>query len=111
MAKSYSECGRDVIDVAKKVLDAYHPDLREAEVTFAYYFAFSTNGPAVRLHGYPCQATVKVNSLKDRVEGKADCTLTLDGEHWDTLKAREREALLAHELYHVTVKRDRAQQP
>ena len=46
-------------------------------------------------------ATIKINSYRDRVEGKADVTITIDGHHWDELSDAELAAVLDHELTHL----------
>lgn len=101
-------------DLIDETLAAYYPDLVEAEVTVGSLFAFATTtedgekvGPAVKLHGYPCAATIKVNSTRDRVEGKPDATITVDGDQWPGWTDEERRALIDHELYHLELKRDR----
>jgi hypothetical protein len=64
------------------------------------------DGPCLKHHGYDCLVTIKVNSAKDRLEGKPDATITIDGNMWDGLRSDQQEALLDHELYHLIVKRD-----
>jgi hypothetical protein len=57
------------------------------------------------LHGYPCAATIKLNNLKDRVQGKGDVTIEIDGESWKDRTEPQQRAILDHELYHLMVKR------
>lgn len=68
-------------------------------------FAWSDGGHAVMLHGYPCAATIKVNTLKDRVQGKGDVTIEIDGESWKDRTEPQQRAVLDHELNHLIVKR------
>ena len=52
-------------------------------------------------------AIVKINSLKDRVEGKADATILLDGYQWDhEMSEDQRKAVLDHEVMHLMLERD-----
>ena len=82
---------------------AYHPALAEAGVTFALTFT----SPAPRHHGYPAHAVVRVNSVRDRVEGKADVGLVICEESWEGQTAEERLALMDHELTHLELALDR----
>lgn len=92
----------------------HHPELVELEVRITVLFANApvdektgeVKGHALRHHGWPAQAVIKVNSHKDRVAGKADADLSLDEENWQRLTDRQREALLHHELLHLEVKSD-----
>lgn len=107
MSVTYADVPDEVPALAALVLSEYHPELVEADVTLGYLFAFNPKGSAVKLHGYPCQATVKVNSYKDRKQGKADATIEIDGAGWYDKSEDERRALLDHEITHLVVVRDR----
>ena len=97
----------EVRAVLEDVLAEYHPELAEAGVTINLLFANSTgNGPAVKLHGYPCAAVVKINGLKARVEGVMDATITIDGDAWPDWSTGQRKALIDHELYHLELAHD-----
>jgi hypothetical protein len=106
MPTTYEKCGEEVEAVIRKVAKKYHVDLVKAKVTIGSLFARNDDGEAVKLHGYPCAATVKKNSLKDRAEGKTDATITIDEKRWNELSEDEKDALIDHELYHLNVKRN-----
>jgi hypothetical protein len=96
------------------VLRRYHGELVEAGVRFELLMAHARRdkngqpkGPAVKLHGWPCKAKVKINNVQDRIEGKADVTITLDGDRWQDWSADEQAAILSHEATHVELKRDK----
>lgn len=106
---------RTAPDDARKKLDTavakWHGDLKEIGVTFQLLFAHAQRdentgepkGPALKHANWPAAAVVRVNSLKDRVEGKSDCTVTLDGDTWDNRHPEEQMAILDHEIQHVEV--------
>ncbi len=48
-------------------------------------------------------AVAKINSLKDRVEGKKDCTIVFDGEDIEYWPESKLEAVIDHELTHFEV--------
>lgn len=95
-------------EMLASVIAKYHPSLVEYKVRVGIIVAFARRdeldrpkGPAVKLHGYPCWATVKINSQKDRVEGKPDATVTIDGDRWDDLPEARQIAILDHECHHL----------
>ncbi len=106
---NFSRTPGDVDVILREVLDEFHPSLVAASVrvTTLFSHAGDSGGPALKLHGYACAATVKVNSLKDRVEGKADATIVIDGDSWHDWSYEERRAVLDHELYHLELKQDK----
>ena len=112
---THVQAGPDVVRLAGEVMAKYHPDLAEAGVTLCLLMAAARvdgrtgepRGPAVTLHGYPCKATIKVNSEKDRVEGKADLTVTIDAAAYDDMAEAERVSLLDHELEHAVLLREK----
>lgn len=110
MPITYTECPKDVEDIAGQVIREHHLRLLSPNmVSITYLFAHGprdeatgeVTGPAVTHNGYECLAVVKVNSLKDRVEGKSDCTITIDGDRWSDHSHETKKAILDHELAHV----------
>lgn len=58
-------------------------------------------GPALKRHGVPCLALVRIVPTKDRVAGMPDAMIYVDGDAWRGLTHSERLALLDHELEHI----------
>lgn len=111
MPTTFERCNEEVRDLVDDLIRDHYPDLIEAGIRITLLFAYAEKddngepkGAALKLHGYPCAATVKVNSYRDRVEGKGDATITIDGDVWPTTPNPRRAALLDHELYHLVVK-------
>jgi hypothetical protein len=108
---TYSRPPDDVAEVDSLIADvvsAHHPDLAEAGVTYDILFSYSkSGGPALKLHGYPCAAIVKINSYELRAKGAADVTLKIDGDDWPDWDEDRRRALIDHECQHIIIKRDR----
>jgi hypothetical protein len=93
----------DAFDLLRKVRSKYHGRLDENEVTVGLLRAWpnETEENAVKLHGYPCAAVVKITPYAQRVLGIPDAVITLDGRAWDRFSEKERVALLDHELEHL----------
>src|SRR4051812_37217959 len=98
----------DQVALLDHTLDTYHQRLRAVGIRVALRQAMSPvddegnpKGPALKHHGVPCYATVKIVSQKDRVMGQADAINTLDGDRWPTIDKATRIAILDHELTHL----------
>jgi hypothetical protein len=101
MPTTFEYCGQDVVDVIDGLAFGRHQRLADNKVTIKALFAVNPDGDALKHHGWPSAAVIKINSLKDRVEGKTDCTLTIDKEWWDGHDEQEHLALIDHELTHL----------
>lgn len=94
--------------VAERIASGHYPDLVESEATVSAWFAYAkADEPAVKVNGQPSGATIKPNSAKDRLEGKADASLTIDGEAWKTWDDGRRAAEIDHQLERLAVSRSK----
>lgn len=103
MAKTYTQGDEKVVAQIAAVMKKHRPDLTEAGVTVSALMV----GGGLKHHGYAAHAVVNINSLKDRVEGKADCTIQFDDDEsgYDSWPSAQRTAILHHELYHLELVR------
>jgi hypothetical protein len=111
----YTTAEQDARDLLAAVMKQHHPEFVEVGVRVNVLMATrardeKTGEPkgesALRHHGWPAQALIKINGHRDRVAGKADADLYLDAERWDELTQRQRQALLHHELLHLEIQSD-----
>jgi hypothetical protein len=100
---SYEE--RALLDHA---FEKYHDRLKVYGVTVDLIVAFAPRteegkirGVAIMAGGYPALAQVKITPLKQRVQGIADATITLDGDRWGDHEREQQIAILDHELCHL----------
>lgn len=111
---TYRQAGYEAESILQDLMSRHYPDLTEAGVTVAVLFAHAPRnettgepkGPALTHANWPAAALVKVNSQKDRVEGKSDATILLDGDQWPDWSDGRKAAVIDHELYHLEVQRD-----
>lgn len=104
MSTTYQTADDVVTRAVTKIMKQYHAPLANAGVTVRCLFAVnSTDAPAVKHGGYPALATIKINSLQNRVEGKCDATMVIDEVAWKEMSDEEQEALVDHELEHLTL--------
>lgn len=95
-------------DFIYAVMKSHHPELLDAGVSVTALMVLAARdkngdakGPAIKFHGYPAVATIKITNNEDRVAGLTDCVINIDSDRWDELSKREREALISHELTHL----------
>lgn len=89
-----------------------HKPLVDAKVKIDFVFAFGDRddegnlvSDALMLHGRKALSITRKLSLKDRVMGRGDAEISLDGDWWkETASEEMQRALLDHELHHVALK-------
>jgi len=105
--KTYDPAPQSVHTRLASLIDRFHPDLKASQARIDLLFIWSTGDDAVlRLHGYSCQAVVRIIGDKDRVAGRGDAEIVIDKANWEDLTDAEKDALLDHELYHLIVQKD-----
>lgn len=107
----YEKANEEVYEAMTAAMERFHPGLRDAGVMVDCIVAKGKTDPdgqpieaAVKLHGYPCAAKVKVIGPKDRAMGRGDAEIVLDGDAWPTWSPQRRAALFDHELNHLELK-------
>ena len=110
----YEKSPAEVRQIVDRMMDRYHPQLRDAKVDVCCLMAFPTTdkngdntGPPIKFQGYPAAAVVKIIGLKERTDGRADAEICIDGDKWPTLSDSEKDALVDHELEHLELKTDK----
>lgn len=114
MPVTFQRAEKDVTDLVAKVMAEAFDDLAKLKVEVDVLMAFAARdkdgepkGCALKLHGVPCLAIVKVTSLKDRVAGLGDVRILIDGDQFPHRTAEEQEAIIHHELQHLVIARDK----
>ena len=107
------KCDETVSALADTVISEVeqHSDIRDRKVKIDFLFAYpdydeKTGEPlnvAIKQHGSQCVAIVRKIGIKDRLMGRGDIEITLDGDHWAVADREEQKAILDHELTHVVV--------
>lgn len=104
---TFREC-EYVRPLLERIKKQHHRRLVDADVTIGLLSAHAPvdddgdpKGPALKLHGVQCAATVRIVSHKDRVAGLPDAIVTIDGDRWEEFGALKQEAIIDHELAHL----------
>lgn len=110
MSKTYTKASDEVMALVYEARDrnGWHRVLSSLGVTFDVLMVEDVDDegeshPALKHHGYPAAAIIKINSLEQRTLGQADALLTIDACSWSELDEEGRLALLDHELEHLQV--------
>lgn len=115
MGSTYQQAGEDVRRLANKLILKFHNELAEADVRIDYIFAFAEldkktsekKGFAIMQNGYRALGLARKLGLKDRVMGRGDCEVILDGDEWPNLSEETQAAIVDHELEHFEVAREK----
>lgn len=110
----HQKAGSGVHDLCNRIMEQDYTEINEAGVTVEVLFAYAPKDeetgepltPAVKVHGVPAAAKIQVMSQANRAAGSADVRITVDGDRWQDWSDRRQEAVLAHEIHHIELKRD-----
>jgi hypothetical protein len=109
--KSGMKATKDIVAMARDLMEQNHPLAFEAGVKVGIVLVYAESGPALKLRGQPCAATIQAVPWEMRIVGAPDCLMKIDGKVWKALEANPRHpkpqmALIDHELTHIGVKFD-----
>lgn len=112
---TYRKADREDVALLDEVMREHHPKLVESGVRVGLLYANAPTdektglpkGHALKLHGYPCLAIVRIASVRDRVQGKPDASIELDHDSWPSHSHETKRAILDHELTHLVLATDR----
>jgi hypothetical protein len=99
--KTYSPAP-DVTVHIDKILAAHHEELDGVTIQALFVFDSESGDHVLNHQGYPAAAVVRITPVKDRALGVADATIIVDRCGWLALSARQRDAVIDHELTHLT---------
>jgi len=112
---TYAKAPPEVREMAEKILEEFisYKPIVEAKVKIDFLFAFAevgedeeSKGHALTKHGIRALGITRKLGIKDRVMGRGDAEVCLDGDWWEDATPARRRALLDHELHHLEVKLD-----
>jgi hypothetical protein len=112
---TYQKANPEVRDMADSLLEEFttYKPLLEAKVKIDFMFAYAERGEddqpkgfALTRRGVRVLGITRKLGIKDRVMGRGDCEVCLDGDWWESETPLRRRALLDHELHHLEVVTD-----
>jgi hypothetical protein len=100
MSKRYDRASDDVVQHIRKLREKYYDYLEE--VTVGAMFVSDEDGvPCLEHRGYPAAAVCRLVPSRDRAAGLSDVMIIIDRAVWQTYDAKQKAALVDHELYHI----------
>ena len=112
---TYQKCPSEVRELAEEIMNEHrtYKDVVEAKVKIDFLFAYAevgedgiSKGHALTKHGIRALGITRKLGIKDRVMGRGDAEVALDGDWWAEATPLRRKALLDHELHHIEVRTD-----
>ena len=94
-------CDEATVALASEIRDDHHPELCEAAIAYIFIPKGPRNGAHVRLGKAKREAAIH------RLVSKVDFIIILSYDRWVKMEARQRAALLDHELCHCAPKFNR----
>lgn len=105
MGKIYEKAEDGDCIILDKVMSEFHGDIKDADVKVGLINVFQDDDhqdkPVLTKSGAKCSACIKVVGLKDRLVKGYDVEILLDGDYWKQITAKQRVAILDHELEHL----------
>jgi len=99
--KTYSPAP-DADTCITRIQEDYHAELDEVTVSALFVFDTEAAEAVLKHQGYPAAAMVRITPLRERALRPADANIVIDRCTWLTLSQRQRDALIDHELTHLT---------
>lgn len=113
MGSTFWKADDRTVAFINNVKEKFHNELHQFDVKIGIIFAMSKDeeGHALKHHGYPAYATIKIVAPKDRITKGYDAEMMIDSEFWRSAPDTEKTALIDHELSHIAIKRKKPQKP
>lgn len=100
--KTYSAPSSDLLDCIERIQREYHLDLHGVTVGALFVFDDDADECVLKHQGYPAAAVVRLTPVRDRALGVADALIVVDRSHWQMQSVAQKNALIDHELTHLT---------
>ena len=111
---TFKKCDKAVHELSEAILkkfESHRPlidTICQIDLVFAYCDRDEDTGQplndALSHGGRKALGVCRVIPLKDRVLGRGDAEISLDGDWWTDASDEQREALLDHEMHHISIK-------
>lgn len=105
--KHYAKMPDETTERVARLLKLYHPEVAAAGVRIDLLSVVDgKDGPALKLHGYACDAVVRATNVKERTKGAGDVEIVFDEARYMAMNEAQRDGLCDHELEHIELKID-----
>ena len=98
-------------ELVQSRIDGFYPDLVECQfrvgILLVHPSPSNPEKPPLLRNGYPVTGDIKVVSYEDRVQGKPDATLKLEGQNWANIDEESKTGEIDHQLERIIALRDK----
>lgn len=106
MGKRYTQASAELAELIDRVHGDYYAESLDGVTIGALFVDDGSGFPCLEHHGYPAAAVTRIVPARDRAAGLPDAQIIVDLCTYQSLNARQKIALLDHELYHLERKID-----
>lgn len=115
--KRFDKATGVLLHTVENVLTRYHSRLLEPTIaksvsveTFLVYGPRNNDndqtGPAIQVRGKEAYACIRITKLEERVAGRCDAVMWIDGDRWKEWPEKTLLAIIDHELTHLEISED-----
>lgn len=103
---------QEVHDLAASIIEKRFPEIAACDPPLQIAILFADNGgkvfrPALKHHGAACVAKISRVKPEEKAQGGPDVRISIDLNRWEERSDNGRAAILAHEIRHIKLKRER----
>lgn len=119
--RTFKPAPEEILSRIRQIASAYHQDdllVDKFEVKVEAFLVFGPRnkdgdqtGPAIVVHGCEAAASIRVTKLEERVAGRADAVMHIDGDRYKKWSEDTLRAIIDHELEHLELARNPAGEP
>ncbi len=106
--KTYKRASGEMIEVVEELVMKYHDRLLDCNIEVLLVYAAKDKygepkGPAITLRGKAAYACVRATTLEERVAGRGDAIIWVDGDDCGDWPDSRLRAIMDHELTHLEI--------
>jgi hypothetical protein len=119
--KTFKPAPQSIMDRISQITDSYHSEdlcVPKFEVNIECFLVYGPRnkdgvqtGPAISSRGCEAAACIRLTSLEERVAGRADAVMWIDGDRYQRWSAETLIAIIDHELQHIELAKNAKDEP
>lgn len=111
--KKFEKAPKALLDHVRTVMDRWHMHLIQKDVRLEILLVFAARnkdgditGCAIKVRGQEAAACVRLTTLEERVSGRGDAIIWIDGDRYKKWSMQTLHAIIDHELTHIELYQD-----
>lgn len=106
--KRFEKATENLLSFVRQAMEQWHSNLVQRGVVVETLLVYAptdrdgiVSGPAIKVRGVEAAACVRVSKLEERLAGRGDAIIWIDGDRWKHWSTETLMAVLDHELTHL----------